>query len=395
MSQNLSSISINNLAPNASSVKRILMSVLDSILGVKKMNELYQAHDMQGLSKEAFADKLIEVLQLDITGIEALQAKIPKVGPVVIASNHPFGGIEGVILARAIGEVRPDLKVLANKGLGIFRELKDYFIFTNPLSPNDPQNAPSLRQCVKQINNQGALLIFPAGKVSYFEKSKGGISECPWNKLVGRLVNIDECLFVPVFVSGKNSHLFYRVERLFFKLRMLLLGRELLNKSGASISISAGTAINSKRFNKTLNNDSRADLCRALSYAQESTWRYQWPTDLVQKQQPIIAEIEKAQLKKELAALPANQKLVKVKRFSAYYGYQHQMPSVVTEIARLRELVFRQHNEGSGEPLDTDRFDATYTHLFIVDDVQDKIVGAYRMGLTDRLIEKEGLEGLY
>ncbi len=395
MSQNVSSISINNLAPNAPTVKRIMMSVLDGILGVNKMNKLYQTHGMQGLSKEAFADKLIEVLKLDIQGIEALQAKIPKSGPVVIASNHPFGGIEGVILARAIGEVRPDLKVLANKGLGIFTELKDYFIFTNPLSPNDPKNGPSLRKCVKQINDQGALLIFPAGKVSYFDKNKGGISECPWNKLIGRLVNMDNCRFVPVFVSGENSHIFYRVERLFFKLRMLLLGRELLNKSGATITINTGTAVDSRRYAKTLDNDARAVLCRALSYAQEASWRYDWPADLVQEQQPIIAEIDKASLREELAALPANQKLVKVKSFSAYYGYQDQLPKVVTEIARLRELVFREHNEGSGQPLDTDKFDATYTHLFIVDDVQEKIVGAYRMGLSDRLIEKDGLEGLY
>lgn len=395
MSHNINSISINNLAPNASAIKKIMLSVLDKVLGVNKMNDLYQTHGMQGLSKEAFADKLIEILQLDIRGIADLQAKIPKQGPVVIASNHPFGGIEGVILARAIGEVRPDLKVLANKGLGIFSELEDYFIFTNPLSPNDPKNGPSLRQCVKQLNNHGALLIFPAGKVSYFETDKGGISECPWNRLIGRLVNMDNCLFVPVFVSGSNSPLFYKVERLFFKLRMLLLGRELLNKTGALITISAGTPIANKRYSKSLNNDSRAELCRALSYAQESTWRYEWPADLVQEQKPLIAEIDKASLRKELAALPSNQRLVQVKNFTAYFGYQSQLPKVVKEIARLRELVFREHNEGSGEALDTDCFDASYTHLFIVDETAEKIVGAYRMGLSDRLQEKQGLNGLY
>ena len=120
--------------------------------------------------KEDFSDKLIQILALDIHGIAELQGKIPRSGPVVIASNHPFGGIEGVILARIIGEVRPDLKVLANRGLGIFKEISEYFIFTNPLSPNDPKNGPSLRQCFKHVQSQGALLIFPAGKVSIIKR---------------------------------------------------------------------------------------------------------------------------------------------------------------------------------------------------------------------------------
>ncbi|MEQ3652583.1 MAG: lysophospholipid acyltransferase family protein [Glaciecola sp.] len=389
------SISIRNIMPNPSPAKKALIWALDRILGVKKMNALYQQHKMQGLSKESFSDRLIELLELDIQGIEALQSNIPKSGPVVIASNHPFGGIEGVILARLIGEVRPDLKVLANKGLGIFKELSDYFIFTNPLSPNDPKNGPSLRQCMKHVNAQGALLIFPAGKVSYYQKAKAGISEHTWNKLVGRLVSIDQCQYVPVFVNGFNSPAFYRIEKLYFKLRMLFLGRELLNKTGATIQISCGNAIKEKQISRDLNYEQKAKLCRALSYAQDNRWRYEWPADKITEQLPIIEEIDKHQLLTELQALPSDQLLLTNKGYSVYYGYQSQLPLIVQEIARLREIVFRMHNEGSGQPLDTDHYDATYTHLFIIDNEQQKIVGAYRMGLSDKLMEKDGIAGLY
>lgn len=389
------SISIRNIMPNPSPAKKALIWALDRILGVKKMNALYQQHKMQGLSKESFSDRLIELLELDIQGIDALQSNIPKSGPVVIASNHPFGGIEGVILARLIGEVRPDLKVLANKGLGIFKELSDYFIFTNPLSPNDPKNGPSLRQCMKHVNAQGALLIFPAGKVSYYQKAKAGISEHTWNKLVGRLVSIDQCQYVPVFVNGFNSPAFYRIEKLYFKLRMLFLGRELLNKTGATIQVSCGNAIKEKQISRDLNYEQKAKLCRALSYAQDNRWRYEWPADKITEQLPIIEEIDKHQLLTELQALPSDQLLLTNKGYSVYYGYQSQLPLIVQEIARLREIVFRMHNEGSGQPLDTDHYDATYTHLFIIDNEQQKIVGAYRMGLSDKLMEKDGIAGLY
>jgi putative hemolysin len=386
-------LSISNLIPKPSFFMRRLIWVLDRVLGIAKMNKLYHQHNMQGLSKEDFADKLISMLKLDIVGIKALQMKIPSSGPLVIASNHPFGGIEGVILARIIGEVRPDLKVLANKGLGIFRELTDYFIFTNPLSEKDPQNTPSLRKCIKHVNNQGALLIFPAGRVSYYQSDKKAISEHTWNKIVGRLVSIESCQFVPVFVNGTNSKLFYRLGRVYYRFRMLMLARELLNKMEASIHLNAGNPIKASAI-KGDNFQQKADICRLLAYTQDRHWDFKWPPNKVVEQKPLMKPVQKVLLTHELSKLPSNQLLVETSEYKVYFGYQHQIPNVVLEIARLRELVFRQYNEGSGEALDTDNFDASYTHLFIVNK-EANVMGAYRMGRTDVLIEEYGLQGLY
>ena len=387
-------ISINNLVSKPSVTTRSFIWLLDRALGIARMNKLYHLHKMQGLSKEEFADKLIALLELNITGIQELQSKIPKSGPLVIASNHPFGGIEGVILARIIGQVRPDLKVLANKGLAIFQELSDYFIFTNPLSENDPQNGPSLRKCIKHVSNNGALLVFPAGRVSYYQADKKAISEHTWNKIVGRLVSINNCQYLPVFVNGSNSKWFYRLGRVYYRIRLLLLARELLNKTGASIGLNAGYAVKQKLINGD-NFQAKADVCRGLSYSQQAHWRYEWPANTHLQMKPLLRPVDSTLIFKEVAALPSKQKLLSMKGYSVYFGYQAQLPNVVTEIARLRELVFRQHNEGSGEAIDTDHFDATYTQLFIVEDASSRIMGAYRMGLTDKLIEKDGLEGLY
>jgi putative hemolysin len=387
-------ISISNLIDKSSLPTRTIVWLLDRLLGIAKMNQLYQLHEMQGLSKEAFADKLITLLKLDINGLDTLKARIPKTGAVVIASNHPFGGIEGVILARAIGEVRPDLKVLANKGLGIFRELRDYFIFTNPLSQKDPRNGPSLRQCIQHVKNEKALLLFPAGKVSYYQANKDAISEHTWNKIVGRLISIKDCNYLPVFVSGKNSKMFYRIEKLYFRLRMFLLGRELLNKAGAQIDIYCGHAVSEKQL-KGKSFEEKAAFARALSYAQDGQWRYQWPADTITELQPLMAPVSSDLLKEELNKLPPQQHLVAYKGYTVYYSYQEQTPLIVKEIARLRERVFREHNEGSGEPLDTDHFDATYLQLFIIRNSDTRVIGAYRLGLTDKLIESQGLEGLY
>ncbi|MDM7859005.1 GNAT family N-acyltransferase [Alteromonas sp. ASW11-36] len=365
-----------------------LVSAIDIVLGIRKMNRLYQQHKMQGLTKEAFADRLLEILNIRIEGEDELLAKIPRQGPVVIASNHPFGGIEGVILARVVSKVRPDLKVLANQGLRIFSELQDYFIFTNPLSEKDPRNAPSLRHCLGHVKAGSALLMFPAGRVSYYRKDKQRIAEHEWNRIVARLCKTEGCHYLPVFVSGTNSKWFYRLGRVYYRLRMLMLARELLNKQNAIVRLDAGYPVPGKLI------ESPAQ-CRILSYAQSQAWQERWPPDTVTEMKPLAAPVAPALVTAELNALPAEQHLLAHKQYDIYFGFQAQMPNVVMEIARLRELVFREHNEGSGEPIDTDGFDATYTHLLVFDRENNEIVGAYRMGQTDRLIAESGIDGLY
>ena len=167
-----SKISVGTIATQLQSTKlgQLAIKLIDQATGLAKMQRLYEQHKMAGLCKEDFVDKLIQVLEIDILGAQQLTQKIPTHGPLVIASNHPFGGIEGVILARIIGAIRPDLKVLANQGLKVFGELEDYFIFTNPLSEGDPKNAASLKTSLKHVKQGGALLLFPAGRVSYYRK---------------------------------------------------------------------------------------------------------------------------------------------------------------------------------------------------------------------------------
>lgn len=388
-------ISLLNFFPRPTFIQRFFIPLLDKFLGISQMNALYHKHAMQGLSKEAFADTLLKVQDITIENHTSLLAQIPESGPVVIASNHPFGGIEGVILARLISEKRPDLKVLANQGLKVFKELEDYFIFTNPLSPNDPKNAPSLRAAISHVKNGHPLLIFPAGRVSYYQSEHQDIVEHQWNKIVYRLAKDAGGKYIGVFVQGFNRPFFYTLGRIYYRLRMLMLARELLANTHRTIRLDHTQCLT---LPLTLPAQTGADFARSLSYAVDSRWTYTWPADnSTSEMVPLATEITVNTLISELAALPTEQCLISVGEFSVYWSMQAQTPRIVDEIARLRERVFRMHNEGSGEALDTDGFDATYTHLFVVHhtDEETRIIGAYRMGLTDKLIAQNGLDGLY
>lgn len=392
-----SQISLGTLIPpeKQSLFLKLGVKLLDKLMGLSRMQRLYEQHQMQNLSKEAFADKLLHVLNVIVEGEQEMLDKIPATGPVVIASNHPFGGLEGVILARAIAKKRPDLKVLANVGLQIFSELEDYFIFTNPLSERDPRNGPSLRTCMAQVKNGGALMLFPSGRVSYYRKEHKRIGEHEWNRIVAKLIDRGDANYVPVFVEGFNSNKFYRIGRIYYRLRMFMLGRELLNKTNQTIKLCAGNNVPAKHIRTAGDGNAQAALCRALSYGVAQHWQSAWPTIESSKFEPLAEQVSGDLILKEIAALPQEQHLVAYKDYDVYYGFQHQCPNIVTEIARLRELVFREHDEGSGQPIDTDKFDATYTQLFIANRTKGQIIGAYRMGQTDKLLENGGIENLY
>jgi putative hemolysin len=390
-------ISLLNVVPDNKKnfFTKFLFKLLDRILAINKLDGLYTENNLHGLDKTTFAKSLLDGLNIRLLGLEELKAKIPKTGSLVIASNHPFGGIEGVFLAWAIEQVRPDIKVMANQGLKIFPELEDYFIFTNPLSENDPKNAPSIRTCLKHVKTGGALLIFPAGRVSYFHKDTKRIADHSWNRLIASIANRTDAQYLPIFISGLNSPLFYRLGRIYFRLRMLMLPRELVNKRNAKITVTAGEAIAIKHYAKDINLDTQTELFRAQSYLLDPDWQKPWPVDPVTQLHPLAIEASGEKILQEVHQLPTEQHLLDQKGLSVYFGYQNQMPNTVNEIARLREMVFREHNEGSGEPLDTDHFDATYTHLFVMKQDTGQIIGAYRMGQTDKLLADGNLENLY
>ena len=78
-----------------------------------------------------------------------------------------------------------------------------------------------------------------------------------------------------------------------------------------------------------------------------------------------------------------------------FYATAEQTPTIVREIGRLRELTFRSVGEGTGKHSDLDEFDAYYTHLFLWNAAKQEIMGAYRLGRTDQILEEFGRKGLY
>lgn len=112
-------------------------------------------------------------------------------------------------------------------------------------------------------------------------------------------------------------------------------------------------------------------------------------------QLPVAAPPPRQLLAIEIERLPDEQRFFETPTYAVYGARAWQMPRLLDEIGRLRELTFRQVGEGTGQATDLDAFDDYYEHLFVWNKEQAEVVGAYRLGRADRIVKRFGKKGLY
>jgi len=342
----------------------------------------------------ALLDFGLEHMNITINWAQADKlAAIPKSGPLVIVANHPLGGLEGMLLARELINIRPDLKVLTNELLLRFPEFNDIFIGVNVLSDNQAKgNASGIRVASKHLSNQGALLIFPAGTVSELDYKQNKISDKKWNNIAARLVKKYQCPVVPFYINALNPSWFYLSGLIHKRLRTALLARAMISKKDSSIEIVIGDAIPISEL-KTLDSVIKVTNYLRLCCEVLSTNQQQQVFDS-SSEKAIKQDVKILQLLEQLQKLEPF-KVIQKGDFSVYCAPYSELGCVMEQIAICREKSFRAVNEGTGKELDNDHFDACYSHLWVWDDVACKLVGGYRICKVDEIIEQHGIENLY
>jgi putative hemolysin len=180
------------------------------------------------------------------------------------------------------------------------------------------------------------------------------------------------------------------------RLRTALLPRELLNKRSSRLSLRIGTPIPSQRLTTVGDEMACIDFLRQrtmlLRHRDAATTR---PISPLRGAEEIAPPIDQDQLAEEVAALPPEHRLVESGDLAVYCASTAQLPSVLLEIGRLREIAFRAVGEGTGRARDLDRFDQHYLHLFLWHRQRCEVVGAYRLAPTDTILSSLGPRGLY
>lgn len=373
---------------------RIVSAILEKALGLDRLGDIYDARPAESTPHE-FLQYTLDALgvSLELHNKNNL-GEIPREGPLLIVANHPLGGLEGVAIAKVIADIRPDLKVLTNELLRRIPELAEIFIGVDVLSGNAAAgNVGGIKQVHKHLKNDGAVLIFPAGMVSAYDHGQRRVQDRSWSRLVGQLLKRYQCTCLPVHVGGRNSSYFYAAGLLHPRLRTALLPRQLANKQNFSLPLTFGRPVPATELRLLKSPKAITDYLRVST---DALARTTIPKNANHQQgvETFDPELSSVQSISTIDSL-AEYRLIEHEQFDVYCAPFHSLGPVMEQIAIAREITFRSVGEGTGLSKDSDQFDPHYLHLFLWDKSALRIAGAYRVGLVDEIIAKQGIKGLY
>ncbi len=364
-------------------IQKISLSIMSRILHLSEINKFIEEHpDTYGLN---FIDDIFDSINFSFSIPHKDIQKIPSEGRVICVSNHPIGSLDGLALLRAIGDIRPDVKIIANDVLYMIENLRENFIPFNVDTRMGQRR--NIEMIGETLDSEQALIIFPAAEVSRLRGIK--VMDKKWNKGPIYFAKKFESPILPMHVAAKNSAFFYFFSLLHKDLSRVLLAHELFNKRNKTIKIRIGDPIPAKAFTQNYINDNvQLKLLKKHVYAIGKNKRGVYTTE-----KNIIHPVDKQLLKRELnnaklLGITKDEKMIILTDFK-------ESPNILKELARLREVTFRRVGEGTGNKLDIDKYDRYYKQIIVWDDKDLEIVGSYRIGLGDQIMSEIGPEGFY
>jgi putative hemolysin len=369
---------------------------------VDKVRDLYRR---VRLSSDGFRlENLLNEMRITLRVEAADTARVPKTGPVVAMANHPFGMLDGAVLAVLLMRVRPDVKVMTNFLLGDVPELKQHCIFVDPFASARSHNSNhrAVREAFDWLKQGGMLAVFPAGEVSHWQFPQAQVADPVWDDMAVRLMRRTGASALPVYFCGHNSVSFQLFGMIHPRLRTAFLLQEFLQQEGRAMEVRVGSEVQAESISAIVDDREAVEYLRWRTYllARRSKSESSWPAVmrskfLLRPQKDVAPAVPAELLAAELEQLPPERCLSESGDLAVYFAEAGEAPRMLQELGRLREVTFRQAGEGTGNRLDLDGFDRYYWHLVLWNKTKRELVGAYRAGNTAEILPRYGTRGLY
>jgi putative hemolysin len=349
-------------------VRRSTLFCLRRLVREQEINRFLQTH--QGSRGFEFVDEVLDYFNFSYTISHKERMNIPSSGRVMIIANHPLGALDGLALLKLVGEVRRDVRIIANDVLMHFDALQNLFLPVDNLGKSTRKE--NIARIVEALQNDEAVIVFPAGEVS--RAGFTGIKDGRWNSGFIHFARKANAPILPVYLGGKNSPLFYGLSYINKSMSTLMLAREMFNKHSVTLPVRIGEPIAFSQLDALpVSNRDKAKLLKKHLYR---IARNKAPLFLTEK--TIAHPQDRRALKQELKQAELLGETADGKKI--YLFDYHPDSVVMQEIGRLREIAFRTVGEGTGEKRDLDRYDQYYRHLILWDEDDLEIAGAYRIG---------------
>lgn len=380
--------------------------LLMKVLQISTLNKIYNRN--KNKKELPFLNAILDEFQIKFEIHENDLKRLPKDGAYITISNHPLGGIDGILLLKLMLEKEPNFKIIANFLLHRIEPLKPYIMPVNPFENHKDSKSSviGLKETFRHLSDGKPLGMFPAGEVSTYKDGKLVVDK-KWEEGAIKVIRKAQVPVVPIYFHAKNSRLFYFLSKISDTLRTAKLPSELLTQKNRVIKVRIGKPISIKEQNEYQTIEEYTEFLRkktymlSNAYEKESKISLSNLTNQTLKQQPkaakeIITETNSDQIQAEVNKLRNKDlRLLQSKNYEVFLVQAEEIPNILNEIGRLREITFRAVGEGTNESIDIDKFDKYYHHMFLWDDEAKKIAGAYRMGLGKQIFKTYGIDGFY
>lgn len=375
--------------------------LLMKTLKISKLNEVYNRN--KHLRDVEFLNAILDELQIKFEIPEDDLKRLPKSGPYITISNHPLGGVDGILLLKLMLEREPDFKIIANFLLHRIDPLKPFIMPVNPFENHKDAKSSviGIKETLRHLSDGKPLGMFPAGEVSTYVDGKLVVDKT-WEEGAMKVIRKAQVPVIPIYFHAKNSQLFYFLSKISDTLRTAKLPSELFSQKDRVIKVRIGKPISVSEQNEHETLEDYTDFLRKKTYMLANPFETESklinvpslktpkaPKTIVTaaNQDKIIAEIEE---------LRRNDcRYLQSKNYEVFFVEADKIPNILHEIGRLREITFRAAGEGTNESIDLDKYDRHYHHMFLWDNDAKQIAGAYRMGLGSHIFPKYGIEGFY
>ena len=375
--------------------------ILLRILRISTINKIYDKN--KNKSELDFLNGVLDDCNIKFEVPEDDLKRIPKEGPFITISNHPLGGIDGVLLLKLLIEKRADYKIIANFLLHRIAPLKPYVMPVNPFETRKDvkSSVAGIKSALSHLREGKPLGIFPAGEVSTYKDGKLKVDK-PWEEGAVKLIKKAEVPVIPIYFHAQNSKLFYFLSKISDTLRTAKLPSEVISQGGRVVRVRIGKPISVKDQSDFKDIPSFCEFIRKKTYMLANPFekahklistqniKIKKPAKKIATQKNVDSFINEVNILRA-----KNSRLLESKNYEVFFAGAKEIPNLLHEIGRLREITFREVGEGTNKSLDLDKYDKYYSHLFLWDREASCLVGAYRMGLGKDIFKKYGINGFY
>ena len=375
--------------------------MLMKVLKISTLNKVYDRS--KHLKDVDFLNNILDNLQIKFEIPEEDLKRLPKGGAYITISNHPLGGIDGVLLLKLMLEREPNFKIIANFLLHRIEPLKKYIMPVNPFENHKDAKSSvvGIKETLRHLSDGKPLGMFPAGEVSTYKDGKLMVDK-PWEEGAIKVIRKAQVPVVPIYFHAKNSRLFYLLSKISSTFRTAKLPSEVFSQKRRVIKVRIGKPISVSEQNEHATLEEYSEFLRKKTYMLANPFEKESPflptptLKIPKSPKTIVTAASLDKMMKEVDALRSTDcRLLQSKNYEVFFSEAAKIPNILHEIGRLREITFREVGEGTNESIDLDKHDQYYHHLFLWDNEANKIAGAYRMGLGSEIYPKYGINGFY